>query len=445
MHSHQHLDKIEYVPPSRIAPAPNNARIHDAKQVRQIARSMKKFGAIVPFLVDANYMLIAGHGRLAAAKQLRLEKVPVIRISHLSEADQEAFAIADNRLADMSSFSNERLAASFVKLGDLGYDMTVTGFELPQIEMIISDVDESTPTAPEKLDALPNVMDDPVTRLGDLWQLGPHTLLCGDAKDPETFDRLMWGQKADVLFTDAPYNERSSDIGGKGKAQHEDFVEAAGEMTSAEFTRFLQTTLGNAAFCCRDGAIAFTTMNWQHMGELMQAGARIFGPIRQLCIWQKTNAGMGTFYRSQHELVFVWRVGSAPHTNNFKLGQGGRHRTNVWTYAGVNTFRSDRMDELQMHPTVKPVALIADALRDVSNRGEVVLDCFGGSGSTLIAAEKTGRVARLIEIEPRYCDVTIRRFQKLTGKQARLTAGNKTFDEVAERRNPTHSLEEAWI
>lgn len=176
-------------------------------------------------------------------------------------------------------------------------------------------------------------------------------------------------------------------------------------------------------------------MNWQHLSELMQAGTRVFGPLKQLCVWAKTNAGMGPFYRSQHELVFVWKVGSAPHTNNFKLGQGGRHRTNLWTYAGVNTFRSDRMDELQMHPTVKPVALIADALRDVSNRGEVVLDCFGGSGSTLVAAEKTGRVARLIEIDPRYCDVTIRRFQKLTGKQAGLSGNNRTFDEVAEERS----------
>ena len=440
----RHLDQIEYVSPSRIAPAGNNARIHDAKQIRQIARSMKKFGAIVPLLVDKNYALIAGHGRLAAAKQLRLEKVPVIQISHLSEADQEAFAIADNRLGDLSSFSNERLAASFVKLGELGYDMTVTGFELPQIDMIISDVDESQPSTPEKFDALPDAEQDSVTRLGDLWQLGSHTLICGDAKDPETFDRLMWGQKADVLFTDAPYNERSSDIGSKGKAQHEDFVEASGEMTPVEFTRFLQTTLGNAAFCCRDGAIAFTTMNWQHISELMQAGTRVFGSLKQLCVWAKTNAGMGTFYRSQHELVFVWKVGSAPHTNNFKLGQGGRHRTNLWTYAGVNTFRSDRMEELKMHPTVKPVALIADALRDVCNRGEVVLDCFGGSGSTLIAAEKTGRIARLIEIDPRYCDVTIRRFQKLTGKKARLSAGNRTFDEVAEERKPTLTHVEAW-
>ena len=440
----QHLDQIEYVSPSRIAPAGNNARIHDAKQIRQIARSMKKFGAIVPLLVDRNYALIAGHGRLAAAKQLRLEKVPVIQISHLSEADQEAFAIADNRLGDLSSFSNERLAASFVKLGELGYDMTVTGFELPQIDMIISDVDESQPPTPEKFDALPDAEEDSVTRLGDLWQLGPHTLICGDAKDPETFDRLMWGQKADVLFRDESYNERLSDIGGKGKAQHEDFVEASGEMTPVEFTRFLQTTLGNAAFCCRDGAIAFTTMNWQHMSELMQAGTCVFGSLKQLCVWAKTNAGMGTFYRSQHELVFVWKVGSAPHTNNFMLGQGGRHRTNLWTYAGVNTFRSDRMDELQMHPTVKPVALIADALRDVSNRGEVVLDCFGGSGSTLIAAEKTGRIARLIEIDPRYCDVTIHHFQKLAGKKARLSAGNRAFDEVAEERKPTLTHEEVW-
>lgn len=437
----QHLDQIEYVSPSRIAPAGNNARTHDAKQVRQIARSMKKFGAIVPLLVDKNYSLIAGHGRLAAAKQLRLEKVPVIQISYLSEADQEAFAIADNRLGDLSSFSNERLAASFVKLGELGYDMTVTGFELPQIDMIVSDVEEAKPTTPEKFDALPEMDDEPVTRSGDLWMLGQHMLLCGDAKDDGAYQRLMWRQEADVLLTDPPYNLSSSTISGSGKTRHGDFAEAYGEKSPAEFKSFLQTTLGNAANHCRDGAIAFVFMDWRHTGELQQAGNRVFGAHMQTCVWAKTNAGQGLFYRNQHELVFVYKVGSAPHINNFKPGQGGRHRSNLWTYAGVNTFRADRMDELRMHPTVKPVALIADALRDVSNRGDVVLDCFAGSGSTLVAAEKTGRIARLIEIDARYCDVTIGRFQKLTGKQARL--GNKTFDEVAEERNPVRSLEEA--
>jgi len=208
----------------------------------------------------------------------------------------------------------------------------------------------------------------------------------------------------------------------------------AGEMSRQAFTGFLQLTLGHAAACCRDGAIAYVCMDWRHLGELLAAGQAVFSELKNLCVWNKTNGGMGSFYRSKHELVLAFKVGNSPHTNTFGLGDGGRYRTNVWDYAGVNTLRSGRAEELAMHPTVKPVALAADAIKDCSRRGETVLDPFGGSGTTLIAAEKTGRHARLIECDPAYCDQILCRFERSTGKQPRLAATGQAFNTIADAR-----------
>ena len=443
MQNDQFLNRVEYLPVSALRPSPHNARVHPPGQARMLAKSIKKFGFVMPLLTDEKLNVLAGHGRLDVAKQLRMATVPVLRVSHLTEEERAAYMIADNRLAEHAHWDNDLLSSAFVRLGETGFDLTLTGFDLSEIDMIVSDVEESRPDVPDKFDDVPEAASEPITREGDLWYLGRHALYCGNTRDPSSFDRLMWGQQADVLFTDAPYNLATKSISGNGRTQHRDFVEASGEMSPAEFVRFLQVTLGNAAYCCRDGAIAYTFMDWRHMGEMLQAGTRVFGPLKQLCVWGKTAAGMGTFYRSQHELVFVWKVGADANVNNFKLGQNGRHRSNLWTYAGVNTFRAERMDQLQLHPTVKPVALISDALKDVTNRGDIVLDCFGGSGSTLIASEKTGRAARLIEIDPQYCDATIRRFQKLTGKSAKLSVGQMTFDEIALQRQTPKPLVEA--
>jgi DNA modification methylase len=275
----------------------------------------------------------------------------------------------------------------------------------------------------------------PITRVGDLWQLGRHRLLCGDARAGSTYTTLMKESRADLVFTDPPYNVPiDGHVSGLGQTRHREFAMGVGEMTSAAFTSFLQETLSHVAAVSKDGAIAYVCMDWRHMGELLAAGHAVFSELKNLCVWNKNNGGMGTFYRSKHELVFAFKVGTAQHLNTFGLGDSGRYRTNVWDYAGVNTFRSGRDEELAMHPTVKPVALVADAIKDCSRRGEIVLDPFGGSGTTLIAAERTGRTGRLVELDPAYCDGIVRRYEMLTGKHGRLASTRQTFEAVAEKR-----------
>jgi DNA modification methylase len=277
---------------------------------------------------------------------------------------------------------------------------------------------------------------------GDVWLLGRHRLVCGDARNADDYRLLLDDEKVDLLFTDPPYNVPiDGHVCGLGAVRHREFAFASGEMSEAQFTQFLVDTLGPASVKMKDGAIAFVCMDWRHMGELLSAGNRVFTEFKNLVVWNKTNGGMGSFYRSKHELIFVFKQGSAPHTNSFGLGETGRYRTNVWDYAGISSISSTRSDELEMHPTVKPVALIADAIRDCSKRGEIVLDMFAGSGSTLIAAEKTGRCARLIEFDPLYCDTIVKRWTAYAGKPARLQADGRMFDDVAEDRSGTIAFE----
>ena len=270
-----------------------------------------------------------------------------------------------------------------------------------------------------------------VTRPGDIWLLGKHRLICGDARHPDTFTALMESDRAKAVFTDPPYNVKiGGHVCGSGAIQHREFAMASGEMDVAGFTAFLGSTLGAMADVSVDGAIHFVCMDWRHMGELRSAGDKVYSELKNLVVWKKSNGGMGTFYRSQHELVFVYKVGTAPHTNTFGLGDTGRYRTNVWDYPGVNSFGANQKD-LALHPTVKPVALVADAIKDVTKRGEIVLDGFGGSGTTLIAAERTGRVARLVELDPLYCDVICRRYEARTGRPAQLCGTEQIFSDVA--------------
>jgi hypothetical protein len=238
-----------------------------------------------------------------------------------------------------------------------------------------------------------------------------------------------------MVFTDPPYNVRVvGNVGGKGKIGRREFIMASGEMTSSDFTAFLTQSLGAMAAGSEDGSIHFVCMDWRHMGEMLAAGMAVYGELKNLVVWNKSNGGMGAFYRSQHELIFVFKKGAAPHVNNFGLGETGRYRTNVWAYPGVNTFRAGRDDELASHPTPKSVAMIADAIRDVSHRGDIVLDAFGGSGTTLIAAQKTGRQAHVMELDPLYVDVICRRWGAFSKTPAVLEATCQTFDEVTTDR-----------
>jgi DNA modification methylase len=428
--------KIEFIAVGKLKPYPRNARRHSKAQVKQIAKSIETFGFTNPVLIGSDGQILAGHGRVEAARLLGMESVPTIPLAHLSEAEKRAYVLADNKLALNANWDQDMLAIELQGLIDLDFDVELTGFSIAETDFVIEAAKHrDTKGQDSDLDKIPSVSSKPVSQAGDLWNIGHHRLICGDARSPVDFNALMAGEKADLVFTDPPYNVRiDGNVGGLGAIKHREFAFASGEMTESEFTAFLTLTLKNCALNATDGAIAFVCMDWRHMRELLDAGAQAFTELKNLCVWNKSNGGMGTFYRSKHELVFVYKIGTAAHTNSFELGQSGRYRTNVWDYAGISSLGANRSDELAMHPTVKPVALIADAIKDCSKRGEIVLDCFGGSGSTLIAAESTGRKARLIEYDPIYCDTIIRRWQALTGKEATHASTQHSFDDVSEVR-----------
>jgi DNA modification methylase len=425
-------------PIASLKPYAHNARIHSKSQIRQIANSIERFGFTNPVLISDDDEIIAGHGRVEAAKLLGLASVPTLRLSHLDATQRRAYVIADNKLALNAGWDQEVLAIELQGLIDLEFDVDLTGFSLAEVDLVLEGTREASPDLDEDTDEqIPPAIaaGSPVTQRGDLWLLGRHRLLCGDSRRHDTFEHLLQQERADLIFCDPPYNVMiDGHVCGLGRIRHREFAMAIGEMSKEAFTAFLTETLGHAAKCCRDGAIAYVCMDWRHLGELLAAGEAVFSELKNLCVWNKTNGGMGSFYRSKHELVFVFKVGTAQHTNNFGLGDTGRYRTNVWDYAGVNTLRAGRAEELAMHPTVKPVALVADAIKDCSRRGEIVLDPFGGSGSTLIAAQKTGRSARLVEFDPAYCDQILRRFEQFTGKQAGLAATGQSFETVATER-----------
>lgn len=428
---------IQSVEIARLRANPRNARTHSRRQIKQIAASIEQFGFTNAVLISDDDEIIAGHGRVEAAKLLGFERVPTVRLSHLTPAQRRAYAIADNKLALNAGWDQELLAIELQGLIDIDFDIDLTGFALAEIDLLLDEAQESSLNVrADDGDDLPRADGKPaVTRAGDLWHLGRHRLICGDARSPTVFDQLLCAERCDLVFTDPPYNVPiDGHVCGLGRIRHREFAMGVGEMSSEAFTAFLQETLGPTAKRCRDGAIAFVCMDWRHMGELIAAGRTVFSELKNLCVWNKTNGGMGSFYRSKHELVFVFKVGRVPHTNTFGLGGSGRYRTNVWDYPGVNTLRAERRDELNMHPTVKPVALVADAIKDCSRRSEIVLDPFGGSGTTLIAAERTGRQARLVEFDPIYCDTIVRRFQQVTGRHAIHVASGSTFEQLTEQQ-----------
>jgi DNA modification methylase len=427
--------KIEFTSVRDLRPYPNNARTHSKKQVRQIANSIAKFGFCNPLLIDDDKQIIAGHGRVEAAKLLGIAAVPTYRLSHLSEADKRAYILADNKLAEKAGWDKQILAIELQCLIDLDVEIELTGFEMPEIDIILEDAREADGASSGPEDAVPQYSSGPaVTRTEDLWLLGNHRLLCADARDGAAYDRLLEGAKAEFVFTDPPYNVAiDGNVCGLGRIRHREFAMGCGEMSEVEFTTFLKTVFDRLAEHTIDGSIHQICMDWRHMWEMLAAGRQVY-ELKNLCVWNKTNAGMGSFYRSKHELVFVWKSGGSAHINNFELGQHGRNRTNVWDYAGVNTMRAGRLEELAMHPTVKPVVLVADAIKDCSRRGGLVLDPFCGSGTILIAAERTGRKARALEVDPTYVDVGVRRWQSYTGKTAVLAASGETFEIIEEQR-----------
>ena len=407
-----HQLAVIYRPVAALKPDPRNARTHPKRQIEQLVRSIQEFGFTNPVLIDEDGTLIAGHGRLRAAKEMGFSDVPTITLEGLGEAQKKALRLADNKIALNAGWDLEILKLELDEIGtlDVNFDLSLTGFSSGEVDVVLKAAndpdDEVIPAVPTELR----------TRFGDIWVLGEHRLGCGDGRDLDFLRRLVGvGASIDAAFLDPPYNVR---INGHANAagRHREFAMASGEMSTLEFRSFLTETLGSAAKVSRDGAVHFVCMDWRHLRDLTETACEVYGNLLNLCIWNKSNAGMGSLYRSKHELVFVYRVGSAPHFNAVELGKHGRNRTNVWDYASVNSMAGSRRDDLALHPTVKPVALVADAIQDVTRRGDLVFDMFSGSGTTLIAAERIGRRFRGCDIDPAYVDVAVERWTQLTGR-----------------------------
>lgn len=435
LYSSENSLNVEWLLIGQLRSNPRNARTHSKRQLKQIASSIRQFGFLTPVIIDEYKMVLAGHGRIEAARLEGFTRVPTVCFDHLTANQKRAFLIADNKIAEQAGWDREILAIEFGELIDLlpveGFEVSVTGFETAEIDLLLADM---TASSSEPQEAIPSPPINPVTKQGDLWQLGRHRLLCGDAQQSTQFTRLMSGALATAVFCDPPYNLRVSSIGGRGRVRHPEFAFASGEMQPQQFKRFLSKILTNGIRASAGGAVHFVCMDWRHVTDLIVVGRKIYGDMLNLVVWNKTNAGQGSFYRSQHELIGVFRVGERSHKNNVDLGRFGRNRSNVWTYSGVNTFGRGRMEALAVHPTVKPTALVADALLDCTARGDPVLDQCAGSGTIFLAAEKVGRLAYGLEIEPRYVDVAIQRWQELTKLEATLEGDGRTFEEIKRAR-----------
>lgn len=417
------ISPIENLTVASLKPHGSNPRKHSKKQIKQIGESIRTFGFRVPVLVDEQNRLICGHGRVKACQLLGMETVPAIRATGLNESEIRAFMIADNRLAENAQWDDILLSENFDFLTDAmpDFNLEVTGFEYGEIEnLILQDKEPGShePPIPERENGVP------VTRGGDVWLLGDHRIVCGDSREASTYQRLfIHEKKAAIVFTDPPYNLSSREIGQTCESTHGDFAMGAGEMSRQEFTGFLKSIFALLKDHSADGSIHYICMDWRHIEEMMAAGNQVYDELKNLCVWVKSTGGMGTFYRSQHELVFVFKSGKGKHQNHFQLGQHGRYRSNVWNHPSVMHLKGRGGDKsgkeaLKLHPTIKPVALIEDALRDCSRRGEIVLDSFLGSGSTLLAADNTGRICYGVELSPRYVDVAVTRWQDWTGDAA---------------------------
>jgi DNA modification methylase len=428
--------QISFIAIADLIPAPHNARKHSRAQVRAIARSIEAFGFNAPVLIDKNRQIVAGHGRYEASKLLELTQVPVIFLDHLSETQAKAYMLADNKLTDRSTWDDAKVAVQLKELSELvlDFDIEAVGFELPEIDLRIQSLDD--PDTSDNADEFNAATGPAVSVPGDLWLLGSHRLYCGNALDSTSYIALVNGEKAAAVFTDQPYNLKiDGNVCGSGSITHREFVMATGEMTESEFTDFLTTGFSLMRAHVAPGALIYACMDWRHMWEMLAAGRAAEWTLLNLCVWSKTNGGMGSLYRSRHELVFVFRNGKVTHLNNVQLGRFGRSRANVWTYPGVNGFASKGTENLlALHPTVKPIALIADAILDCTKRDDIVLDPFLGSGTTILAAERTGRRCFGIEIDPIYVDTAIGRWERLTGRKAQNSQG-LTFEQVKFERS----------
>ncbi len=432
------------LPTTALRTNPTNARSHPKKQVKLLAKSIKELRYFNPIVIDEDNVILAGHGRYDAARILGLKEVPVIQLHGLPAARKRALMLADNKISDGAGWDRKRLAIEIPELSQLliaeGLDIDITGFTAPEIDQLAIDLEDRTSDPADELD--PKwCTERSISASGDHWILGDHAILCGDARNRNELARLLGDCRADVAFTDPPFNMVIRSVVGRGSIKHAEFVMASGEMSREEYRGFLHSALTAAADASRPGALHYVFQDWRHVADLIEVGRQVYSEMINLVVWEKSTAGQGSFYRSQHELIGVFRVGDEQQLNNVELGKHGRSRSNIWRYAGANTFRKGRMEDLKDHPTVKPVAMVVDALRDCTRRGDVVLDPFLGSGTTIMAAERIGRRAFALEIEPRYVDVAIRRWQTFTRRDAVHATNGVIFDEVATAREAEQRLE----
>ena len=423
-------DRVEQIPLAQLKPFARQTRTHSDQQLGLIMGSFEAFGVINPLIIDEGGHVLAGQGRWEAAKRLGIAELPAVRVDYLTDDEKRAYVIADNRIAEKAGWDREALAIEFAHLTsiDLGFEIDTLGFTTTEIDLVIAEADATEAELDEDLPALPQ---QPATVLGDLWILGKHKLLCGSALERTAYEQLLGDRKARMALTDPPYNVPIDGfVGGLGKAKHREFAMAAGEMSEDQFSSFLFTAISNMAEFLIDGGLLYSFMDFRHVRELLEAGRAAGLGLHNLCVWDKMSGGMGSHYRGQHELCPIFKKGKAPHLNTVELGKHGRYRTNVWSHRGMSSFGRGRDEALASHPTVKPVGLLIEAIKDCTRRGDLVIDPFLGSGSTLIAAEKAGRVCFGIELDPLYCDLIISRFDKLSGIQAVNAATGLSFAET---------------
>lgn len=401
---------LQYRPIDQLRPYRQNAREHPASQIAKLAKSLQRHGVVQAIVIDETGELIAGHAVLLAAKKAGIRELPCITLYGLSETDKRRLRIALNKLGDLSRFSPEGLRSEVLAIvsEEPVIDPEELGFEVGEWDVVL----KAEPDADD--DTLPEVRAEPRAQRGDVWKLAEHIIGCGDARDPHFLARVMASLMADAAFLDVPYNVSIGSHATRS-GQHDEFAMASGEMSDDEFVAFLRVSLSVARDVTRNGGVHFLCIDHHHVDQLIAAAQPLYGVRIHICVWNKSNAGMGSLYRSKHEFIAVYRVGEAQPLNNVQLGKFGRSRTSVWDYPSVNMVGSSRAAELKWHPTVKPVALVADAIKDVTRPGDIVLDTFLGSGTTLIAAERTGRRCRAIEIDPRYVDIAIDRWVAITG------------------------------
>lgn len=402
----------------------------DPVHVREVANAIRAFGFTVPVLITADGEIIDGVVRVEAGRQAGLETIACIVVDHLSETELRLLRLAVNRLSEKGAWDIEALQVEFEELVVLEAPVEISGFDLEQIDQILLDDGEDHveqgPVEPEA-DAVA------ITRHGDIWHLGDHRLVCGDAREPKSYGSLFDdGELARLVLTDEPFNVKIAGHVTGGK--HREFAMASGEMSNEEFLLFNRAWMEACLRHVVDGGLISTFIDWRGLPVALSAAASLDLDQLNLVVWAKSNAGRGSLYRSGHELLPIWKSGTAPHVNNIELGRHGRWRSNVWTAPGASSLGSDAREGLKHHPTVKPVALLEDAILDLTRRGEIVIDPFLGSGSTLVAAEKTGRICRGCEFDTAYCDLIVRRWSELTGKEAILAETGETFAHVGQRR-----------